>query len=127
MRSNRRLGEYIDDLPDHLKKDVGKNYGRDELAEKVCRVLSDRLEGHGTVDEIIIGLVKFENAGDEISSRRWMQNKIYRMAEVERILERCKNEDGTTKKGVYQLPREQHSQELTERPPEEEPSENLNP
>jgi|GEM_PF-4475521 len=99
----KRLSEFIDDLPDHLKKDVEKNFGRDELAEKICRVLDEKLDGVGTIDEILIAVVKFENAGRDIQSRRYLVNKLYRMA-TDGILVQYHDENGTRKKGAYKLP-----------------------
>lgn len=100
----RRFSEYINDLPEHLKKDVEKNFGRDELAAKICKVLDEQLDGVGTIDEILIALVKFENVGSELKSRRYLLNKLYRMAESEKILEPYIGADGNRKKGTYRLP-----------------------
>ncbi|MDF7798895.1 hypothetical protein P4C99_05445 [Pontiellaceae bacterium B1224] len=112
----RRLSEYIEDLPEHLKKDVEKNFGRDELAAKICKVLDERLDDVGTIDEILIALVKFEQVGAELKSRRYLLNKLYRMSETERILEPYIDADGNRKKGTYRLPKiRQESQPETPR------------
>lgn len=119
----RRLSEYIDDLPEHLKHDVEKNFGRDELASKICKVLEEQLDGIGTIDEILIALVKFEQVGPELKSRRYLLNKLYRMSETEKILEPYLDEDGNRKKGTYRLAAHarQRPQPQPQAPPQAQP------
>jgi hypothetical protein len=121
----RRLSEYIDDLPEHLKHDVEKNFGRDELASKICKVLAERLDGIGTIDEILIALVKFEQVGPELKSRRYLLNKLYRMSESEKVLEPYLDEDGNRKKGTYRLTAhlQQKAQQPQAQPQETQPQE----
>lgn len=123
----RRLSEYIEDLPEHLKKDVEKNFGRDELAAKICKVLEEQLDGVGTIDEILIALVKFEQVGPELKSRRYLLNKLYRMSETEKILAPYLDENGNRKKGTYRLPHRQPQAERQEQKSEPQPAPNPEP
>jgi hypothetical protein len=101
MNIGKRLFEYIKDLPPEIRDEVKRNTG-DALADKIIKVLRDRLDGAGNVDEILIALVKFEGCTkDDVKSRRFVLNKLYRMLN-DGLLKKY-TENGVAKKGVYQI------------------------
>lgn len=101
MRMGNRLSEYIKDLPPEIQSEV-KRGARDDLAEKIMKVLREHLDDAGNVDEIMIGLVKFEHCSkDEVKSRRFLLNKLYRMLKDGLLKKHTIN--GKTKKGFYQI------------------------
>ncbi len=102
MKIGNRLFEYIDELPPEIKDEIKISAG-DELERKINKVLNEHLDGVGRIDEILIGLFKFENCTKkEVTSRRFLMNKLYRM-EKEEKLKKYTDTTGTVKKGIYEV------------------------
>lgn len=96
----RRLTEHLDSLPENLRRDVKLSDG-DFLSKKIRKVLDEHLEGYGTIDEILIALVKFENCAEQIPTRQFLANKLYRMCQEGSLSPY--QEDGIRKRGAFQL------------------------
>jgi hypothetical protein len=89
----RRLGD-LSDLPEDLRRQL--NAAKlDDLEQKIIETIRNRYEGIASIDEIMVGLYRdFDYVTED---RRWLANKLYRMAKTGHL------ESVPKRKGVLKL------------------------